>query len=380
MEKRIEFFMQLPSDILLIQSEFKAAGFKLFLVGGAVRDAYLGMKPKDFDLATDALPDEVENLMKGLAMRTLGTGKAFGVINVFTLENEYEVATFREDIGSGRRPDAVKFTTIEGDVKRRDLTINALFYDIETSEIVDLVGGIEDLENGIIRTVGSAEDRFGEDRLRILRAIRFAARFGSELDADIVQALKKNSSLEGISTERIRDEFLKGIKSAKSVRGFLKILLRFNLITEIFFSGRIILTDIGNSKDPIIVLAQMLNMVDFISEGFLKEALNARSYTTDEIKGILFLTKLGGMTLKDVVPMKRLQKNSGLSDSQIREFARLEGISGVFIDLFLEFSLSVSGTKVMVETGLKGGPELGKLIEEMELANYVKLTEWEFSE
>jgi hypothetical protein len=380
MEKRIKFFMQLPSDILLIQSEFKAAGFKLFLVGGAVRDAYLGMKPKDFDLATDALPDEVENLMKGLAMRTLGTGKAFGVINVFTLENEYEVATFREDIGSGRRPDAVKFTTIEGDVKRRDLTINALFYDIETSEIVDLVGGIEDLENGVIRTVGPAEDRFGEDRLRILRAIRFAARFGSELDADIVQALKKNSSLEGISTERIRDEFLKGIKSAKSVRGFLKILLRFNLITEIFFSGRIILTDIGNSKDPIIVLAQMLNMVDFISEGFLKEALNARSYTTDEIKGILFLTKLGGMTLKDVVPMKRLQKNSGLSDSQIREFARLEGISGVFIDLFLEFSLSVSGTKVMEETGLKGGPELGKLIEEMELANYVKLTEWEFSE
>lgn len=380
MEKRVKFFMQLPSDILLIQSEFKAAGFKLFLVGGAVRDAVLGMFPKDYDLATDALPDDVERLMKQLAMRTLATGKAFGVINVFTIDNEYEIATFREDIGSGRRPDGVKFTTIEGDVKRRDLTINALFYDIETGEIVDLVGGLDDLKNGVIRTVGSAEDRFGEDRLRILRAIRFAARFGSELDEDIVQALKKNSSLEGISTERIRDEFLKGIKSAKSVRGFLKLLRRFNLIPEIFFSGRIILTDIGNSKDPIIVLAQMLKMVDFLSEGFLKKALNARSYTSDEIKAVLFLTKIGGMTLKDVVPMKRLQKTSGLSDSQIREFARLEGISGVFIDLFLEFKLSVSGTTVMEETGIKGGPELGRLIEERELANYVKLIEWEVSE
>jgi tRNA nucleotidyltransferase/poly(A) polymerase len=380
MEKRLDFIIDIPNDIREIQSAFKARGFKLFLVGGAVRDAFLGLFPKDYDLATDALPDDVEDIMRSLKLRTLATGKAFGVINVFTEDDEFEIATFREDIGSGRRPDSVTFTTIEGDVKRRDLTINALFYDIETSEIVDLVGGLDDLSQGIIRTVGSAEDRFGEDRLRILRAIRFAARFGSELDEDIVQALKKNSSLEGISTERIRDEFLKGIKSAKSVRGFLKLLLRFKLIPEIFFSGRIILTDIGNSKDPIIVLAQMLNMVDFVSEGFLKEALNARSYTTDEIKGILFLTKLGRMTLKDVVPMKRLQKNSGLSDSQIREFARLEGISGVFIDLFLEFSLSVSGTKVMEETGLKGGPELGKLIEEMELANYVKLTEWEFSE
>lgn len=380
MEKRLDFIIDIPNDIREIQSAFKARGFKLFLVGGAVRDAFLGLFPKDYDLATDALPDDVEDIMRSLKLRTLATGKAFGVINIFTEDDEFEIATFREDIGSGRRPDSVTFTTIEGDVKRRDLTINALFYDIETSEIVDLVGGIDDLSQGIIRTVGSAEDRFGEDRLRILRAIRFAARFGSELDEDIVQALKKNSSLEGISTERIRDEFLKGIKSAKSVRGFLKLLLRFKLIPEIFFSGRIILTDIGNSKDPIIVLAQMLNMVDLVSEGFLKEALNARSYTTDEIKGILFLTKLGRMTLKDVVPMKRLQKNSGLSDSQIREFARLEGISGVFIDLFLEFTLSVSGTKVMEETGLKGGPELGKLIEEMELANYVKLTEWEFSE
>jgi tRNA nucleotidyltransferase/poly(A) polymerase len=370
MEKRIKFFMQLPSDILLIQSEFKAAGFKLFLVGGAVRDAYLGMKPKDFDLATDALPDEVENLMKGLAMRTLGTGKAFGVINVFTLENEYEVATFREDIGSGRRPDSVKFTTIEGDVKRRDLTINALFFDLETNEIVDLVGGLDDLSQGIIRTVGSAEDRFGEDRLRILRAIRFAARFGSKLDDDIIDALKKDPSLEGISSERIRDEFLKGIKTAKSVRNFIQMLVRYKLMGQIFLPDLYINTNVGFTKDPILVLAQLLHMN---RPEVLKQHLNKLSYTTDEIRDIVFLTNLIVTFGRKVIELKKEQKHTKLNDAQIAEFARLTGLEGVFIDVFLEFELSVTGAKVMEETGMKAGPDLGILINEMELNNFRKL-------
>ncbi len=107
----------------------------------------------------------------------------------------------REDSkeGDGRRPDSVTFSDIETDVKRRDLTINALFYDIGTKEIVDLVGGMGDIKNGVVRTVGDAGERFDEDRLRILRAIRFAARVGSKLDPAIDAALKKNNSLEGVS-------------------------------------------------------------------------------------------------------------------------------------------------------------------------------------
>lgn len=372
MEKRLDFIIDIPQDIRDIQSAFKSRGFKLFLVGGAVRDAFLGLAPKDFDLATDAVPDTVEEIMKEFNLKTLATGKSFGVINVFTDENEFEVATFREDIGSGRRPDSVVFTTIEGDVKRRDLTINALFYDIETSEIVDLVGGLDDLTQGIVRTVGSAEDRFNEDRLRILRAIRFAARFDSQLDDDIVKALEKDSSLKGISSERIRDEFLKGVKSAKSVRNFIKLLFKFNLMGEIFLSDLFVNTSIGSSNDNILVLAQLLkdNPIPL-----LKEVLNKISFTTDEIKGVVFLTRILDAKFEEIVSLKKEQKLSGLSKDQIREFARLIGLDGVSIDLFLDFELSVSGAMVMEITGMKAGPELGKKIVEMELEIFKKLSE-----
>lgn len=367
MEKRLNFNIDMPMDIRVLQSEFKIAGFKLFLVGGAVRDAFLGLKPKDFDLATDALPDDVEEIMRRLGLKTLATGKAFGVINVFTKNNEFEIATFREDIGSGRRPEGVKFTTIEGDVKRRDLTINALFFDIETNEIVDLVGGLDDLSKGIIRTVGPAEDRFAEDRLRILRAIRFAARFGSELDEDIIKALHDNHSLKGISSERIRDEFLKGVKTAKSVRGFIHLLVKFGLMSEIFLPPLGLNSFVGNTKDPILVLAQILRSNP---TELLKTTLNAISYTSDEIKGIVFLNRLEMSIDKKLIEMKKEQKNSGLSKDQIREFARLVGIDGVFIDLFLEFELTISGGQVMELTGIKAGPELGKLINDMELVKF----------
>ena len=136
LEQRIKFEIPIPSDIQEIKDVFKKNGFKLYVVGGAVRDALLGKTPKDYDLATDAVPDKVEEMMRKAGFRTLPTGKAFGVINVFTDQGEYEIATLREDIGSGRRPDAVSFTDIEGDVKRRDLTINALFYDIYITDIL----------------------------------------------------------------------------------------------------------------------------------------------------------------------------------------------------------------------------------------------------
>ncbi len=238
MENRIKFDLHVPSDILAIKDVFKHNGNKLYIVGGAVRDAILGKKPKDFDLATDAVPDVVEEIMNRAGFKTLPTGKAFGVINVFTNMGEYEIATFREDIGSSdsRRPDSVKFTDINHDVMRRDLTINALFYDIDQHEIVDLVGGVNDLKNGIVRTVGRPEERFNEDRLSILRAIRFAGRFGSELNPDVDAALKNNASLEGISGERIRDEFIKGIVSAKSVKHFLGLIDKYGLFDWHYFA------------------------------------------------------------------------------------------------------------------------------------------------
>lgn len=372
MTQRVQFNMQLPKDILTIKDIFKANGFQLFVVGGAVRDAVLGKDPKDFDLATNATPDQVEGMMQTAGFATLATGKAFGVINVFTDSGDFEIATFRKDIGSGRRPDSVEFTTIEGDVLRRDLTINALFFDIETGEIVDLVGGLEDLKNGVIKTVGSAKDRFGEDRLRILRAIRFAARFGSDLDIDIANALSEDSSLEGISHERIRDEFLKGLKSAKTISEFLFILDVFHLFDWIFpeliVNHRFIIQD-----DPIVVMASLLKDND---KTLLAKQLNKLTFSSDEIKAIMFLISLKDLDVETAVEIKIKQKNSGVTTDQILNFSTREGIPSQLIDALLEFELTLKGDAVMdlmQERGLKPGPELGKAILEIETDNFNKL-------
>ena len=177
LEQRIKFNIDIPQDILQIKDVFKKNNFKLYVVGGAVRDALLNQIPKDFDLATDAVPDKVEEIMAKAGLRTLPTGKAFGVINVFTDQGEYEVATFRSDETKGRNPEVKLGVSIETDAARRDLRINALYYDIDTHEIIDLVGGLDDLKNGTIQTVGNPQERFEEDPLRILRFFRFFCRF-----------------------------------------------------------------------------------------------------------------------------------------------------------------------------------------------------------
>lgn len=368
-EERIKFQMNIPEDIMNIKDVFKKNGFKLYVVGGAVRDAVLGKSPKDFDLATDAVPDEVEKMMKAAGLRTLPTGKSFGVINVFTSEGEYEIATFREDIGSGRRPEAVSFTNIEGDVKRRDLTINALFYDIDTFEIVDLVGGIEDLKNGVVRTVGAPEDRFGEDRLRILRAIRFTGRFGSDLDPATDAALQKDASLEGISGERIRDEFLKGMASAKNLPHYLQMLDKYGLFNWIF-KGLKVNKKFINDKDVIIDLADLLkdNHVETLAK-----SLNELKYSIDEIKAVRFLIAMLKLNIDTAVTLKKAQEHAGVTPEQIKNFCKREGVSNDLLNAFLTFNLSVSGPEAMDKFNLKPGPELGKAIHQMETDNFKKL-------
>lgn len=374
----IQFDLKLPKDILSINEIFKTNGFKLFVVGGAVRDALLGKDPKDFDLATDALPDMVEIMMKKAGFTTIATGKVFGVINVLTESGEFEIATFRKDIGSGRRPDAVEFTTIEGDVGRRDLTINALFFNIDTKEIIDLVGGIEDLKNKVVRTVGSAEDRFNEDPLRVKRAIRFAGRFESDLDDDIIATLNKGISLDKISAERIRDEFIKGIKSAKNVDFYLDLLNKFKIFKWIFpdirmescFFGVLGVNCNDFNNDEILVLATLLRFSD---KDLLGKRLNKLTYSKDEIKGIKFLISLLSVTFSNVIEIKRKQKDSGLTPEQIRTFAIKHGVMPFLIDTFLSFELTITGDDVMEEWGLKPGPELGEKILELETKKFVKL-------
>lgn len=371
--------MEIPDSILRLKEIFKKNRYKLFVVGGAVRDAYLGITPKDFDLATDAYPDTVEEMMEESRIPTVGTGKSFGVINVFVGDDQFEVATFREDGGysDSRRPDEVIFSTIENDVERRDLTINALFYDIDTEEIVDLVGGLEDLKNGVIRTVGHPIERFTEDRLRIPRAMRFAARFGSYLHPEIVKALKEDASLWNISPERIRDEFLKGIKTAKSVIHYLQLLDEFGLFSWIF-KGLHVEKKFVEIKDTNILIAVLLSgnqdkLLDTWKKSLSKKLVEELKYTGDEKDQIIFFLRFMNLSSKLAVFLKKDQKISKVTDEQIRLFSDIQNIDKAEVERFISFKLTLTGEDIMREFNLQPGKEVGEKLYELETANYLNI-------
>ena len=191
-----------------IAARLQAAGFVAFWVGGCVRDFLLGREPTDFDIATDAKPEQVEEIFP----RTIPVGRKFGVIIVLEYGQQFQVATFRAeaDYQDGRRPEKVEFANAETDASRRDFTVNGLFYDPLTEKIHDWVGGEKDLHARIIRTIGTAEERFGEDHLRMLRAVRFAAQLGFEIEPETFAAVQAHAGkIKLISAERIRDELIK---------------------------------------------------------------------------------------------------------------------------------------------------------------------------
>ena len=202
----------------------KGAGYQAYLVGGCVRDILLGREPADYDVSTDATPDQVQQLFPS----SLAVGAQFGVIIVTAdsegTEEQVEVATFRSDIGysDGRHPDRVVYSrSAREDVRRRDFTINALLLDPETEEVLDFVGGRDDLRTGIIRAIGIAEERFREDKLRMIRAVRFAARFGYAIeDATFGAIAKLAPDIHQVSPERIRDELTKLLTEGSARRGF----------------------------------------------------------------------------------------------------------------------------------------------------------------
>ena len=207
------------SSATQIVATLQKAGFKAYFAGGCVRDRIMGREPKDIDIATSALPDQIEELFS----ETYAVGKAFGVIHVNENGYTFEIATFRSDSGysDGRRPDAVLFTHAEEDAKRRDFTINALFYDPITEEFHDFVGGRDDIGNKLIRFIGNPHERILEDHLRILRAIRFKNTLGFQYHPETYAALKKHAPLaDKVSWERVRDELNKIIMARSAPTAF----------------------------------------------------------------------------------------------------------------------------------------------------------------
>jgi poly(A) polymerase len=208
------------------------AGHTAYFAGGCVRDRLLGIEAKDYDVATSARPEEVQRLFPRV---TDLTGKSFGVVRVLHGDDAFEVATFRQDgpYKDGRRPESVRFVTAEEDAQRRDFTINGLFYDPVADRLIDYVGGEADLRAKIIRAIGNPRERFAEDQLRLLRAIRFAARLVFTIEPETWAAIRAGAaSIRTISAERIRDELDKIFTANKPELG-LDLLDASGLLREV---------------------------------------------------------------------------------------------------------------------------------------------------
>ncbi len=223
-----------PRATLALQAvrRLQGAGFIAYLAGGCVRDTLLGRPPKDFDIATNALPENILSLFPN----AIEVGKAFGVVRAPVGNVVFEIATFRSDLSysDGRHPDAVKFADAAHDALRRDFTINAMFYDPVAGKLIDYVGGKKDLDDRTIRFVGDDDARIKEDHLRMLRAVRFAAALDFHIASGTFDAIRRNAPLiTRISMERVRDEMTRLLIEASKPGQAIMLLNSCGLLEQI---------------------------------------------------------------------------------------------------------------------------------------------------
>ena len=324
----------LPAAVYTLSELFARQGASLFAVGGVIRDFLYShhhggnFSPKDVDLATEAPPKKVMSILGSQLAQSHGIkafpkGEAFGVISAVIDGEEYEIATFREDgqYTDGRRPDSVSFSTPAKDAQRRDLTYNALFYDIHKKEIRDYNlnqdgegQGIQDIKNLVARPVGNARDRFREDKLRIPRLVRFFSRFNpgyimQHLDKDTLAAIEEFKDLAGVSPERIAAEFTGGLQKAASPVNYLKNYQATGLLPAVFPGLKVDMHDvdrIGNIKNIKAVLAWLLKQDD---PKAVRIQLNRIKYANDVSDAAAFLVKLYRF---DVAQVAQLLKHRDL--------------------------------------------------------------------
>jgi tRNA nucleotidyltransferase/poly(A) polymerase len=389
LNERVQAKMDLPEDILKFHKLFNKKGHKLFVVGGAVRDYLSGKKAHDFDLVTDALPDEIVEILKDY--RTDVHGAKFGVVRVYTetCPLGYEIATYRKDISKGRntkgddqKVEIGKHITINDDVRRRDLTINALFYDLDTHEIVDAVGGINDLNNNIIRAVGVPQKRFDEDRLRILRTIRFAAVTGGKIDKKTSDAIKRDNRLFGISEEddvsreRIFAEFIKVKEKGREnndpavLTRFIDLLIDYDILKQIF---------------PVLVTTKTIRPTTYLTCALgqalknnkpndkFKDTLVDAKIPSKYVEIIAFLIKIlrDGVKPDTVYDLYREMSSKDIRTDILAEWIRVMGITDPMVSGLLKYRPTTNGREVMAD-GFKG-EEIGREIARREGVKYVEL-------
>jgi poly(A) polymerase len=286
-----------------IVKRLRGAGFEAMLAGGCVRDMLLRRRPNDYDVATDAKPQDVSRLFR----RTLKVGAKFGVVVVLVDKIQIEVATFRteSDYADGRHPAKVSFATAKEDAARRDFTINAMFYDPITRKVIDYYGGQADLKKKMIRTVGEPAERFGEDYLRMLRAVRFSTQLGFSIDPQIKTAICCGAkNITKISGERIAAELEGILVSPNRVEG-VRLLIETGLAGFIFtgLAG-------SNAKFAVNVLAKLPEIIDFalglaglfvgFPARFAIEKCGLLKLSRNQHKHVKFLLDNRGKLLKDL--------------------------------------------------------------------------------
>lgn len=381
--------MQIPKDILEIKAKFDAAGKELFLVGGCVRDFKLNLEPKDFDMATNAFPEEIEQILSGYKFSL--TGKQFGVMRVFTEQSGvlgYEIATYREDISVGRQPEVKVGSTMEKDAWRRDFTINALYYDINASKIIDLVGGEKDLEERIIRACGDPIQRIKDDALRMLRAVRFKNTIDGTYAEDLDAAMRANPALEGpdkngnivpISQERIAEEFLKALSKTEHFElaaSYVRDLDEYQFLGQVFRGLHIDNTFKTNSSKPEIMIADLLRF-NTDKKDLFNKLVYQNNFSKDIANGVIFLLGLEDLYEDNAYKMRK-EMNSGktnLTNEDLLDYwvSCQIGRAPKYVRAFMKYSITTDGDELKANEGFVDGPELGMEIEKRERENFLKI-------
>lgn len=367
----------IPQSIKDIHTIFSEQSKQLFVVGGSVRDFILEKTPKDFDLATNATPDEILKII-GNKYRTNLQGKAFGVIVVFPEDQPkgIEIATFRSDIydgklGTTRNPN-IKFTTINEDSERRDLSINALYYDLSSRKIVDLVGGVNDIKNKIARFVGDPDLRIQEDPLRSLRCARFSCRFGFLLDEESKKAIIKNKkSLTILSRERIWEEIEKAFEQVNDFSSYFNLLNELELWEQIFDQNQIKFKPI-KAKYLEVYIAMLLK--DNSGDDLAKTMVQTYKINLDFTKKVIFLIKMQLFSINNVFNAYKAKIACHISNDMILEWFSVLNINkDVFKEFykFLEYRPTISAQELMSKGFQKKA--LGDEIERLETIAFKKL-------
>jgi tRNA nucleotidyltransferase (CCA-adding enzyme) len=415
---------KIPAEVHEVVATLRAAGKQAYLVGGGVRDLLAGLDAVDFDVATDATPDEVRRLFR----RTAPTGIKHGTVTVLGACGNYEVTTFRRDgkYGDARHPDDVTYAqNVEEDLSRRDFTFNALAYDPLEDKLVDLFGGVEDFARGVVRAVGDPKERFREDGLRPLRAVRLAARFEFDVEAETLNAIPEVlDRVRMVAAERVRDEFMKTLATAPKpsyglelmretglLEVFLPELLEGYAVTQNEFHAYDVYThslyscDAAPAEKPLVRLAALLHDIgkprtrvvrdgrvtfynhQAVGRRMARHVLNRFRFSKNERDHVLHLIyyhmfgytpswtdaavrrlirKVGRENIADLFDLRIADwfgngTNYGFP-GYLRALERRINAAIAREEAFTEKDLAVDGHDVMGELGLPPGPKVGEVL------------------